>query len=85
MRDFKDLHQTIETMAKITAKFRERVLLISQYTKDEMMKKTRYHDMMRDDIREFVSISGCKPLEDIIARAWEQDIELQFGLKHRSE
>ena len=45
-------------MAKITAKFRERALLVLWYAADEQMKKVRYHNMLWDDIREFVSILG---------------------------
>ena len=43
-------------MVEITTKFQERDLLVPQYQADEEMKKMRYHDMMQDDIREFVSI-----------------------------
>ena len=41
------------------------------------MKKVRYHDMPEDDIREFVSISRCKTLNDMISRAQEQEIDLE--------
>lgn len=71
MREFQDLRHTIETVAEITAKFRERALLVPQYAVDEEMKKTRYQNMLRDDIRELVSFSGCKTLNDMIARAQE--------------
>ena len=56
-------------MAKITSKFRERALFVLQYVAGEEMKKVGYHDMLMDDIREFVSILGCKTLNDMIARA----------------
>ena len=41
------------------------------------MKKVRYYDMPWDDIREFVSMSRCKTLNDMISRAreWEIDFE----------
>ena len=45
-------------MVEIIAKFRERALLVLQYAAGEEMKKVRYHDMLRDEIREFVSLSG---------------------------
>ena len=38
-RKFQDLRQTTETVAEITAKFRERALLVPQYVVDEEMKK----------------------------------------------
>ena len=59
-------------MAKFTAKFCERTILVLQYAINEKMKKMRYHDMLRDDIREFVSISGCKTLNDMISRVRDQ-------------
>nr|KAJ0224671.1 hypothetical protein LSAT_V11C100043830 [Lactuca sativa] len=76
-REFQDLTQTIETVAEITAKFGERALLVPQYVADEEMKKARYHEMLRDDIRQFVSRSSCKTLEDMIARAREREIDLE--------
>ena len=42
---FLDIRQTTESVGKITAKFRERSLLVPQYASDEEMKKTWYHDM----------------------------------------
>lgn len=47
VREFQDLHHTTEAMAEITAKFRERALLVLQY-----------HDMLKDEIRDFLSYSG---------------------------
>ena len=41
------------------------------------MKKARYHEMLWDDIREFVSRSGYKTLEDMISRAREREIDLE--------
>ena len=64
-REFQDRHHTIETMTEITAKFRERALLVPQYAMDEDMRKTRYHVMLRGDIRDFMSFSGCKTLNDM--------------------
>lgn len=42
------------------------------------MKNTRYHVMLSDEIRDFVSISTYRTLEDMIAtaREWEIDLEL---------
>ena len=56
--EFQDLHQTTKTIAEITAKFRDGALFVPQYAANEEMKKVRYHDMLRVDIREFVSMSG---------------------------
>ena len=57
--EFQDLHQTIDYVVKITAKFRERAMLVPQHPVDEEVMKTRYQDMLRDGIREFVSFLGC--------------------------
>lgn len=59
------------------AKFRERVSLISQYVSDKEMKKDRYHDMLKDEIREFVSMSSYKTLDDMIPWAYKQEIDLE--------
>ena len=68
-REFQDLHQTIEMVAEITTIFRKRALLVPQYVADDEMKKARYHEMFTSNIREFVSQSSCKTLEDMITRA----------------
>ena len=59
--------------------------MVSHYAVHEEMKKVRYHDMLRYDIREFVSISGFKTLIDKIARAREQDIDLEHLGKREPE
>ena len=41
------------------------------------MKKTRYHDMLRADIREFVSFLAYRTLKYMIARGREQEINLE--------
>jgi len=51
VRESHYLHQTIEIVVEITAKFRERDLLIPQYAIDEYMRRKQYHPMLRDDIR----------------------------------
>ena len=58
MKEFQDLLQTTKTVVEILAMFRERALLVMQYELDKEMKKVRYHDMLRDDIKEFVTMSG---------------------------
>ena len=63
------MRQTTETVAGITAKFRERALLVPQYAADEEMRKTRYYVMLRSNIREFVSFYVCPTLDDMISRA----------------
>lgn len=50
-------------VAEISAKFRERALLVLQYAVDENMKKTRYQDIPRDEIKDFVSVSSYQTLK----------------------
>lgn len=59
--------------------------MVPQYVADEDMRKTRYHDILRDDIREFVSISSHGTSEDMIARSGEQEIELDLWMKRITE
>ena len=84
-QEFQDLQQTTETVAEFTAKFRERAICVPQYVMDEEMKKAGDHEMMRSDIREFVSRSTCKTLEDMIARAREREIDLEHIRKRKPE
>ena len=41
------------------------------------MKKVRYHDILRNDVRKFVSISGCETLNGMISRAQEREIDFE--------
>ena len=66
----------MKIVAEIIAKFRERALLVLQYAADEEMRKTRYHGMLCDDIQDFMSMSSCKTMDDMIVRAKEWEIEL---------
>ena len=65
--------------------FRERALLVPLYMADEDMKKARYHDMLRSDIRQFMSRSSCKMLEDMISRAREREIDLEMERKRKPD
>ena len=65
--------------------FRERALLFPQYVADEEMKKARYHEMLRSDIRQFMIQSSCKTLEDMLARAREREIDLEMEKKRNPD
>ena len=41
------------------------------------MKKVRCYDMLRDDIKEFMSILGFETLNDMVSRAQEREIDLE--------
>ena len=75
----------MESVVEITAKFRERALLVPQYAGDEEMQKTRYHDMLRADIPEHVSYSACPTLEFMITRVREREIDLELLKKRKTE
>ena len=85
MRELQELQQTTEIVAEITAMFWERALLVPHYAGDEDMRRTRYHDMLRADIREHVSFSACPTLDSMIARAREREIDLEHIRKRKSE
>lgn len=74
---FQYLRQKTETVAKITTKFTNRALLVPQYATNKEKKKTQYHDMLMEDIRDFVSFSACHTLDDMIARAQKREIDLE--------
>ena len=44
-----------------------------------------YHDMLRDDFREFVNFSECKALNDMIDRAREREIDLEHLEKKKPD
>lgn len=50
----------METMAEITTKLRDRALLVQV---DEEIRRKRYHDMLRANIKEFISVLSCQKLE----------------------
>ena len=56
-----------------------------QYVGDEEMKKTQYHDMLRADIRKYVSYSACLALDDMIVRAGEREIDIEHIRKRKAE
>lgn len=49
------------------------------------MRNTRYHDMLRSNIKEFVSFSACPTLEDMISRSREREIDLECIGKRKAE
>lgn len=56
--EFQDLRRIAKTMTEITARFREMALMVPQYVVDKEMKKTRYHNMLREDIQKFSRVSA---------------------------
>ena len=60
-------------------------MLIPQYDTDEEMRRTRYNSMLRDDIREFVSFTGCKNLNEMVEKTREREMELDTRIKRKNE
>ena len=77
------MRQMNESMAETTTTFRERALLVPQYAGDEEMRKNRYYDMLRADIRKHVNYLACPTLEDMIARAREWVIDIEHIRKRK--
>lgn len=50
---------------------------------NEDMKKAKYHDMLKDEIREIVSMSSYRNLEDIIMTTRERKIDLKIVRKRK--
>lgn len=48
------------------------------------MKNAKYHDMLKDNIWEFMSMSNCKKLEGMIDLAGEQEIDMETMWKRKS-
>lgn len=83
-REFQYLQETTDTMENITSRFREKALLVPQYDRDEEMKKMRYQDMLKENIRMFVIISSCQSLKEMIDRVLEREIELELQKKQKA-
>lgn len=47
------------------------------------MKKSRYHDMSNDEIREFMSMSGYRILYLMIAQEYGREIDLDTVRKRK--
>ena len=47
------------------------------------MKKARYREMLRRNIRQFVSRSTCRTLEHMIAKSRESEIYLEMERKRK--
>ena len=49
------------------------------------MKKMRYHDTLRSNIRQFMSISSCRTLDDLVASARERKTKLETEKNRKSD
>ncbi|KAI3700720.1 hypothetical protein L2E82_45358 [Cichorium intybus] len=68
-QEYLNLTQTTETVTEITKKFNERALFCLEFAATERMNMTRYLEMLRTDIRKFVSAARHQSLTDMIMAA----------------
>lgn len=70
-------------VAKITANFRERELLSLKYATMEEIRIIHYHEMLRIEIHEFVSISQHKNLSGLVEATRDRKMELETDQQKR--
>ncbi|KAJ9557274.1 hypothetical protein OSB04_011888 [Centaurea solstitialis] len=77
--EFLNMKQTTETVNEITDLFLERSLFCPEYVASERMKMSRYVEVLRPEIREFVVMSDCKTFHRMheVARIRELELERQ--------
>ncbi|KAI3715290.1 hypothetical protein L6452_22267 [Arctium lappa] len=78
-KEFLELTQTTDTVKEMNRKFTEMALFCPQYAALEDMKISRYKDMLRTEIREFVRTFQYASLTAMMeaARRWELELETQ--------
>ncbi|KAI3672891.1 hypothetical protein L6452_38991 [Arctium lappa] len=82
-KEFLELTQTTETVKEMNRRFTEMALFCLQYAASEDMKMTRYKDMLRTEIREFVSTAQYATLVAMMEAARRQELELETQAKKR--
>ena len=75
--EFLTMEQTTESVNDITDKFLEKATFCLDYTANEEMKMYRYLNILRTDIREFVSNKTCTDLNQMIKAARARELELE--------
>ncbi|KAJ9556581.1 hypothetical protein OSB04_011195 [Centaurea solstitialis] len=77
--EFLNMKQTTETVNEITDLFLERSLFCPEYVASEQMNMSRYVEVLRPEIREFVVMSDCKTFHRMheVARIRELELERQ--------
>ena len=81
--EFLNMMQTTESVNEITDKFLEKSLFCPEYVANEKMKMYRYMNMLRPDIREFVTTARCQDLNQIMEVAQAREIYLETQAKKR--
>lgn len=82
-KEFLELTQTSETVKEMNRKFTEMALFCPQYAASEEMKMSRYKDMLRTEIREFISTAQYASLSAMMDAARRRELELETQAKKR--
>ena len=65
-RKFLNMVQTTESVNEIIDKFLNKSLFCPEYVANEKMKMYRYMNVLRPDIREFVTTTRCQDLNQMM-------------------
>lgn len=84
-REYLILELIINSMIKITCKFMEKDMVFPEYVGTKRMKIYHYCDMLRMEILEFMSLTKCQNLTEIVVVTMTRELELetqQWKRKH---
>ncbi|PWA85681.1 zinc finger, CCHC-type, Retrotransposon gag domain protein [Artemisia annua] len=74
-RDFLQTKQTIASVCDFTMTFLDRARFLPEYASDERLLMNHYVDMLRKDIRQFISAKDWKNIEELTNAALERERE----------
>lgn len=75
------MRQTTKSANEITTPFYEKSVSYQDYVAIEAMKMSKYCSILRDEIRECMSISRCQTHYEMIRVARLREIELEMHTK----
>ncbi|KAJ9543618.1 hypothetical protein OSB04_023325 [Centaurea solstitialis] len=75
--EFLQMRQTTESVNEITDLFLERSVFCLDYMANDRMKRYRYLEILKPEIREFVAISQCKSFQQMYEVAQTRELELE--------
>ncbi|GKC59414.1 zinc finger, CCHC-type, retrotransposon gag domain protein, partial [Tanacetum coccineum] len=74
--EFQTLTQTNETVNEMWKKFNDLIRCCPEYHGNEKLKVERFQSMLRDDIREVISLFKCTTLDDLLTRPRVREADL---------
>ena len=74
-RDFLGTHQTTESVHDFSMTFLDRAHFLPEYANDERLLMKHYVDMLRKDIRQFISARDWKNMDQLMNAALEREQE----------